>query len=65
MRGFRAKEDVDLPCCITESNYFQNILNRAAAGETPAKVIRAFEAHIQQNPENIWENSWVRFPAGF
>ena len=56
------KEDVDLPCCITESNYFQNILNRAAAGETPAKVIRAFEAHIQQNPENIWENSWVRFP---
>ncbi len=56
------KEDVDLPRSITESNYYQNIINRAAAGETSAKVIRAFEAHIHQNPENVWENSWVRFP---
>ncbi|MFZ2805072.1 MAG: hypothetical protein WA081_23520 [Desulfosalsimonadaceae bacterium] len=56
------KEDVDLPKNILESNFYQNILNRAAAGETSEKLIRDFEEHINNNPENIWENSWVRFP---
>lgn len=55
------KENVDLPVSIIESNYYQNILKRAAAGEMSKKVIRDFEEHIHENTGNIWENSWVRF----
>nr|MCU0601014.1 hypothetical protein [Desulfobacterales bacterium] len=55
------KDNVDLPLSIVESNYYQNILKRAAAGEMSQKVILDFEEHIHQNSGNIWENSWVRF----
>jgi hypothetical protein len=55
------KDAVDLPISIVESNYYQNILKRASAGEMSKKVIRDFEEHIHQNTGNIWENSWVRF----
>jgi hypothetical protein len=56
------KEDVDLPLTIEQSNYFANILKRAAVGETPKSLINDLEKFLNDNPANVWENSWVRFP---
>ena len=56
------KEDVDLPNTIERSNFFANILKRAAAGETPRRLITDLERFLNTNTENVWENSWVRFP---
>ena len=53
---------MDLPKTIGQSNYFANILKRAAAGETPKHLITDLERFLSNNPGNIWENSWVRFP---
>lgn len=53
---------VDLPISIAQSNYFANVMRRAAAGDTHRGVISDLEKYLQSNTENIWENSWVRFP---
>lgn len=57
-----AKEDVDLPSLIEQSNFFANMMKRAAAGETPHKVVADLEQFLADNPSQVWENSWVRFP---
>lgn len=56
------RSDIDLPITIEQSNYFVNILRRTAAGDTPPKVISELEKVLATNYENVWENSWVRFP---
>jgi len=55
-------DHVDLPRSIMQSNYFANIARRAAAGDTHRRAISDLEQFLQSNQENIWENSWVRFP---
>jgi hypothetical protein len=57
------KNDVDLPNLIENSNYFSNILRRAASGDLPGKTVTELEKFINDNSENIWENSWVRLPV--
>ncbi len=57
-------QDVDLPITIENSNYFRNLKKRAASGETSEYMIDALDDFIRHNSENVWENSWVRFPAG-
>ena len=54
--------DVDLPLVIEQSDYFANIAKRAAAGDTPKRSIAFLERYLAGNKENVWENSWVRFP---
>lgn len=56
------RNHVDLPIRIRESNYFANIIRRAASGDTSTRAITDLEEYLSNNPENIWENSWVRFP---
>lgn len=56
------RNQVDLPLTIEQSNYFADILRRAAAGDTRKRVITGLEEYLDTNTENIWENSWVRFP---
>ena len=56
------KEDVDLPMTIVQSRYFANIVRRRAAGELPDRAMTALEKYLGENPDNVWENSWVRFP---
>ena len=56
--------DVDLPLTIERSNYFSNIVRRAAAGESPRGVVSDLEKFLDDNRDNVWENSWVRFPVG-
>ena len=54
--------DVDLPCIIEQSDYFANIAKRAAAGDTPKRLIADLEHYLAGNRDQVWENSWVRFP---
>ena len=53
---------VDLPIAIENSNYFTNIARRVTAGDTSKRAISDLEKYLDHNNEEIWENSWVRFP---
>jgi hypothetical protein len=57
-----AKADVDLPLLIEQSNFFANMMKRAASGETPRSTVADLERFLADNPSQAWENSWVRFP---
>ncbi len=52
----------DLPCTIRDSRYFANVLRRAEAGDTSRKAVSRLEDYLDNNPTEVWENSWVRFP---
>ncbi len=56
------KASVDLPLQIERSNYYANIVRHIAAGDTPRRTIMELERFLNENPEGVWENSWVRFP---
>ncbi|NPU84549.1 MAG: hypothetical protein HPY65_08660 [Syntrophaceae bacterium] len=56
------RSNVDLPLTIEASNYFANIIRRAAAGDTKKRVITDLESYLDSGTEQLWENSWVRFP---
>jgi hypothetical protein len=56
------RERVDLPASILDSNYFANILRRARAGDTSARLADRLETFLRENRGQTWENSWVRFP---
>lgn len=53
---------VDLPQVIEQSNYFANVMKRAAAGEAPRRLVGDLERFLADNPGRVWENSWVRLP---
>ncbi|HTU03875.1 MAG TPA: hypothetical protein VMG58_18720, partial [Candidatus Sulfotelmatobacter sp.] len=56
-------EQVDLPRTIRASNYYANCLKRAAAGTIPRSRVALLERYLAHPPQDVWENSWVRFPA--
>ena len=60
------KEDLDLARTIEDSNYYKNMVRRAESGDTSRKKIEALnkylDKYLNQGRDNIWENSWVRFP---
>jgi hypothetical protein len=58
-----ARSHVDLAQAIEASNYFQNIVKRAAAGESSRRLISDLEAFVDRDAEAVWENSWVRLPV--
>ncbi len=57
------KEDVDLPASIENSGFYRNLLKRASAGEMPQRVLSDLRSFLNDNSGNVWENSWVGFPA--
>jgi hypothetical protein len=57
------KEDVDLPMIIGNSRYYRNLVRRAESGDMPRSTVSKLEKHLNDNSGDIWENSWVRFPA--
>ena len=58
------RENVDLAITIDSSNYYANIAKRTLTGDSPRNVITELEKYLEhQNQENLWENSWVRFPV--
>ncbi|MGE0919362.1 hypothetical protein [Trichlorobacter lovleyi] len=56
------RRQVDLPLIIEQSNYFANMMKRAASGETSHRAVADLERFLADNSSNVWENSWVRFP---
>ena len=54
------RDSVDLPMTIETSNYFQNIIKRHRRGELPRRLISDLEKWLDNNPAQVWENSWVR-----
>jgi hypothetical protein len=58
-----SREQVDLARAVEESNYFRNLTRRAAAGDAPRSLVRDIESYLSANRDNVWENSWVYFPA--
>ena len=62
---FGARENVDLPRQIESSNYFANLLERVSCQDTPRHAISGIEGFIDRNPDNIWENSWLRIPQRY
>lgn len=57
-----SRQDADLPQTIENSNYYKNIIKRHHRGELPKKVITELENWLGDNPDEVWENSWVRLP---
>jgi hypothetical protein len=57
-----SRDTVDLPRFIQESNYYKNILRRGRTGDAPKSAATELAAYLEDNPEGIWENSWVRVP---
>lgn len=56
------RRQVDLPLIIEQSNFFANVMKRAASGEAPKTVVADLERFLADNKSEVWENSWVRFP---
>jgi hypothetical protein len=52
----------DLPLSIQESRFFRNIARRSASGEAPRRTLQELQAFLNDTQE-VWENSWIRFPA--
>jgi hypothetical protein len=57
------KQKVDLPLQIEQSNYFSNILRRAASGDLSGSSLKELDHFLNDNHDAVWENSWVRIPA--
>ena len=58
---FGTKEQVDLPITLEASNFYKNMVN-GSRRRTTRKVATELEKFLADNPSNLWENSWVRFP---
>lgn len=56
------RQDLDLAITIEASNYYKNIIRRAASGDTSRKKMLDIERYLNQKTDDVWENSWVRFP---
>ena len=56
------REDSDLALAIASSRYFKNLFKRTASGDAPKSALAALEEYLASSGD-VWENSWVRFPA--
>jgi len=56
---------VDLPVTIERSRYYANIARRVACGEASRDLMRELRDFLTDNREQVWENSWVRFPRKY
>lgn len=57
-----SRRDVDLALTLQTSNYFRNVVKRAAAGDSPTRAVSDLERFLSKAPTRVWEHSWVRFP---
>jgi len=51
----------DLPITIRDSRFLTNIARRSSSGEAPRKTYLEVQQFLSDT-EQIWENSWIRFP---
>ncbi len=57
-----SRTTVDLPLAVSGSDFLANILRRAAVGDTAPRQVHALERFLDANSDQVWDNSWVRFP---
>ncbi|WP_321372401.1 hypothetical protein [uncultured Desulfuromusa sp.] len=57
-----SRGQVDLPHQIENSRFFANLQRRTRSGETPEKLLSELQEFLSEQNNQIWENSWVRFP---
>ena len=57
-----SRGQVDLPQQIEASRFFANLQRRTRSGETPEKLLLELQDFLSGQDNQIWENSWVRFP---
>ena len=58
-------DKVDLPLIIKESDFYANLHKRVSSGDMPRSRLTALEEFLEENPNQVWENSWVRFPLSY
>lgn len=51
----------DLPITIRDSRFLRNIARRSSSGEAPRKNYLELQEFLSDS-EDVWENSWIRFP---
>ena len=51
----------DLPITIRDSRFLRNIARRSSSGEAPRKTYVELQEFLSDS-EQVWENSWIRFP---
>ncbi len=56
-----SREAVDLPRQITSSRFFENLTRCERPDRRNRR--RMLERYLNDNPEEVWENSWVCFPS--
>ncbi len=56
-------ESCDLPITIRESRFYRNLTKRISSGEAPRQTWLDLQSFLSDS-EQVWENSWVRFPEG-
>ena len=56
------RDTVDLPLAVADSDFLANILRRARVGDTAPRQVHALERFLDANSDQVWDNSWVRFP---
>ncbi len=54
--------DVDLPRSIKNSRFYSNIRRRTDRGDTSDRLVHGLDEYLRDNPNQIWENSWIVFP---
>jgi hypothetical protein len=57
-----SRRTMDLPLAISGSDFLANIQRRAAVGDTAPRQLHALERFLDANADDVWDNSWVRFP---
>jgi hypothetical protein len=55
-------DNIDLARTLRESDFFENIRRMAMAGDTSPRLKEDLERYLAENPNELWENSWVHFP---
>lgn len=53
--------DVDLPKQITGSDYYKNLIKKTLRNDVSPKMLKGLRAYLNENDENVWENSYVVF----
>lgn len=56
------RNQVDLPMEIERSRFFANLQRRTRSGESPEKRLAELREFLSDQNNQVWENSWVRFP---
>src|SRR5580700_651326 len=51
----------DLPITIRDSRFLRNIARRSSSGEAPQQTYLELQEFLSDS-EQVWENSWIRFP---